>query len=242
MRVKYESSRAAQRAWSARPLAERKAIMVRFKELLSMPAHAEELAVRVTRETGRPITLSRGLMSVLPGRVQFFLDAIDGILAQQRTTPANSHLEQTLVWEPRGVVAHISAWNFPVLMGVDFLVPCLLCGCTTLYKPSELSPGACDLLVELFVEAGVPREAIGLCVGGGAVGEYVVEQPIDGMVFIGRCKWLVFSSLESMTRPLLIMSSSNLVANDFSAPMIIATATKSVCASRAYSARASCHV
>ena len=187
VRAKYESSRAAQRAWSARSLAERKAIVGRFKELLAAPAHAEELAMRVTRETGRPITLSRGLMSVLPGRVQFFLDAIDGILAPQpRTMPANSPFEQTLAWEPRGVVAHISAWNFPVLMGVDFLVPCLLSGCTTLYKPSELSPGACDLLVELFVEAGVPREALGLCIGDGAVGQWVVEQPIDGMVFIGR--------------------------------------------------------
>jgi acyl-CoA reductase-like NAD-dependent aldehyde dehydrogenase len=155
VKAKFERCRAAQKEWRRTSMAHRKSIISKVQELLCVPAHAEELARLVTLETGRPISLSRGLMSVIPSRVDYFLGATESIVAPEpHAIPAESPFTQTLTWEPRGVVAHISAWNFPILMGVDFLVPCLLSGCATLYKPSELSPSACHYLVDLFVQAG----------------------------------------------------------------------------------------
>ena len=114
VQAKYQACRGAQPLWSARPLSERKTIIARVRDLLALPEHAEELARRVSLETGRPISLSRGLMSVLPSRMDYFLSAIDAIVAPEpHATPADAPFSQCLTWEPRGVVAHISAWNFP---------------------------------------------------------------------------------------------------------------------------------
>ncbi len=86
-----------------------------MRDLIALPENAETLARTVSMETGRPISLSRGLMSVLPGRMDFFLRAIDELVAPESfAVPVDAPFSQRLAWEPRGVVAHISAVMKPI--------------------------------------------------------------------------------------------------------------------------------
>jgi acyl-CoA reductase-like NAD-dependent aldehyde dehydrogenase len=87
--------------------------------------------------------------------------------------------------EPLGVVAHIGAWNAPLLDACDFLVPCLLSGNGVMYKPSEYSTLSCLKLLELFYEAGVPRDILQCCLGGAGIGEAILSLPIAAVSFIG---------------------------------------------------------
>src|SRR5690606_32557405 len=86
---------------------------------------------------------------------------------------------------PLGVVANISAWNYPWFVGCNVIVPALLTGNTVLYKPSEFATLTGLEIGRLLHEAGVPRGVFTVLVGGGEVGAALLEQPRDGLFFPG---------------------------------------------------------
>lgn len=79
--------------------------------------------------------------------------------------------------KPKGVVAVITPWNFPFAVPLWMLGPSLVEGNTTVFKPSEDTPGVGQRIVELFVEAGFPAGTINLVHGEGTVGEALVRNP-----------------------------------------------------------------
>ena len=79
--VKAVRARAAQAAWGATPLAERKACIERFAA--AVRAELEPLAAIMTRETGKPIKMSRNELNGLMGRIDFFLSAVDASVATE---------------------------------------------------------------------------------------------------------------------------------------------------------------
>ena len=103
-------ARAAQPAWAARPLAERKACIERFREFVVRDL--ESLAGIMTRETGKPITMSRNELNGLLGRIDFFLAEVDTSTATETVLNEGGMTEQ-IQHIPLGVVANISAWNYP---------------------------------------------------------------------------------------------------------------------------------
>ncbi len=98
---------------------------------------------------------------------------------------AGGATEERIGWEPLGVVANISAWNYPYFVGSNVFVPALLTGNAVLYKPSELTTRTGLALGELWQQAGVPRDVFQVLVGGGAVGEALLAQPLDALFFTG---------------------------------------------------------
>jgi acyl-CoA reductase-like NAD-dependent aldehyde dehydrogenase len=71
---------------------------------------------------------------------------------------------------PLGVVANISAWNYPWFVGCNVIVPALLTGNAVLYKPSEYATMTGLEIARLLHEAGVPRDVMACLVGTGEVG------------------------------------------------------------------------
>ena len=69
--------------------------------------------------------------------------------------------------EPVGVVGAITPWNYPLLMAMWKLLPCIATGCTMVLKPSELAPLSCLLLGEMCAEAGLPAGALNVVSGLG---------------------------------------------------------------------------
>ena len=144
---KYARARAAQPAWAARPIEHRLAAIRRFKALVK--ERAAELAGTLTREMGKPIAQSRAELSALDERLEFFLEHTGRALAPEDVLDRKGMLER-ITHEPLGVIANVSAWNYPYFVGANVFVPALLAGNAVLYKPSELA--ALDERLEFFLE------------------------------------------------------------------------------------------
>ena len=84
-----------------------------------------------------------------------------------------------------GVMAVLGPFNFPAHLPNGHIVPALIAGNTVVFKPSERTPGTGDLLCQLWDRAGLPEGVLQIVHGGGDVGAWLVEQPIDGILFTG---------------------------------------------------------
>ncbi len=182
--AKVAAARAAQPGWAAVPLAERVAVIRRFRE--AVEAGRDELAATLTGETGKPIGQARNeLAGVLP-RIDFFCDEVVDVLGDEQVlTEPEQVLTEVIRHEPLGVVANISAWNYPWFVGSNVFVPALLCGNAVVYKPSEHATLTGLAIARLLHEAGVPADVFTTLVGAGDVGGALLEQPVDGVFFTG---------------------------------------------------------
>jgi predicted delta-1-pyrroline-5-carboxylate dehydrogenase group 2 len=91
-----------------------------------------------------------------------------------------------LHYRPRGVVAVIAPWNFPLAIPTGMTAAALATGNAACLKPAEQSPACALALVEALLAAGVPRAAIALLPGEGDVGAALVEHPgVHTIAFTG---------------------------------------------------------
>jgi acyl-CoA reductase-like NAD-dependent aldehyde dehydrogenase len=179
----YARSRAAQPAWAARPLDERIGVIERFRKLVDQ--RQARLAELLTADMAKPITQSRNeLAGVLP-RIDFFVEQVPRVLVPETVLDQGPDLREVVSNEPLGVVANISAWNYPWFVGSNVFVPALLTGNAVLYKPSELVPRTGGAITAMLHEAGVPDDVFTLVDGGPEAGASLVEQPVDGVFFTG---------------------------------------------------------
>ena len=179
---KYEGARAAQPAWQDTPFAERQGALQRFRQLVD--EQTESLAKNLTSEMGKPIRQARGEIQAFLGRIDFFLEHSENELSEERVLEEPG-LVEIIEHRPLGVVANISAWNYPYFVGGNVFVPALLTGNTVLYKPSELSSLTGLQIDRLLHEAGVPAACFVTIVGGREQGEALVDQDVDGLFFTG---------------------------------------------------------
>lgn len=180
--AKARAARMAQADWAALSLQERKACIVHFRD--GVVRDLEALAVTMTRETGKPIRMSRNELNGLLPRIDFFLKEIDRTIATE-TVFDEGGMKERIEHVPLGVVGNISAWNYPWFVGCNVILPALLTGNAVLYKPSELASLTGLEIARLLHQAGVPKDVFVPLVGGGDVGAALLEQPVDGIFFTG---------------------------------------------------------
>ena len=157
VRRKFQAARAAQPAWARRPVGDRLAAIAGFRERLI--AEHESLARTLTQEVGKPIRQARNELNGLTGRLDFFLAESRRALQDEKVhaDPAQK-IEERITHEPLGVVANISAWNYPYFVGSNVFVPALVAGNAVLYKPSEYATLTGLRIAELLHAAGVPDD------------------------------------------------------------------------------------
>lgn len=182
IRIKYEKARAAQKLWAATSLKERIACIARFNDFLVRDA--DRLAQDLTTEVGKPIGQSQGELRGGRGRSVYFVQNAEKYLAEEWMVTEGDTKEK-IAYEPLGVIANISAWNYPILVGFNVFIPALIGGNAVLYKPSEFSTLTGQNLVALLHEAGVPVDVIQPIVGGKEAGEALLDLPLDGYFFTG---------------------------------------------------------
>lgn len=183
-------ARHAQEKWAARPIAERCALLRRFRDLVF--ERREEIADIISRETGKP------RVEALFAEILFALDTADFLakrarkwLKAERVPNHNWALKSKRGWlasEPLGVVALITPWNYPFAIPVGQIVPALAAGNAILLKPSELTPWTGALIGELFERAGLPEGVLQVLQGGGEVGRAFVEAGPDKIFFTGSAE------------------------------------------------------
>ena len=179
---KAKQARAAQPAWARVSLAERQACIERFRS--AIVSELDELAAIMTRETGKPIGMSRNELNGLLGRIDFFIGQTGDATATETVFNEGGMTEQ-IEHVPLGVVANISAWNYPWFVGGNVFIPALLTGNAVLYKPSEFAAMTGQAIARLLHASGVPDDVFVALIGGGEVGAALLAQPIDGLFFTG---------------------------------------------------------
>ena len=175
-------ARGARPRWAATPLAGRSAAVRRFRALVV--ERTEALARTLTLEVGKPIAQARRELAGVLGRIDFFLEHVGPALADE-VVLADGTMEERITHEPLGVVALVSAWNYPWFVGSNVFIPALLTGNAVLYKPSELATLTGLAITGLLHEAGVPDDVFQAVVGGGAVGAALLEETVDAVCFTG---------------------------------------------------------
>ena len=179
---KYASALAAQKTWAVTPLKERIACLQRFRALVA--DRLEPLAKTLTAEMGKPIRQARNELNSLLPRIDFFCDSVAASTQHEaHMTEGDTH--EWITHEPLGVIANISAWNYPYFVGGNVFVPALLTGNAVLYKPSEFATLTGLAIGALLHQAGVPQHVFQVVVGSGAAGAALLEQPISGVFFSG---------------------------------------------------------
>jgi acyl-CoA reductase-like NAD-dependent aldehyde dehydrogenase len=182
---KFESAKKAQKNWAKVPLKERVACIAKFNEL--MLANADKIAADLTSEVGKPLDQAKGEINGGVGRSQYFVENSEKYLADEWAV-ADGGTKEKIVYEPLGVIANISAWNYPILVGVNVFIPALIGGNAVLYKPSEFSTLTGQNIAEMLWEAGVPEDVFQLVVGAKDAGEALLDLPLDGYFFTGSYK------------------------------------------------------
>ena len=179
---RVEKARRAQPEWARTPLETRKAALRSFAAIVDK--RKEELATLLTTEMGKPLRQSRHELIALQSRIKFFVENVGAAVADEVVHDERGWRER-ISYEPLGLVANISAWNYPYFVGSNVFVPALLAGNAVLYKPSEFATLTGLAITEAMHEAGVIPAAFAPAVGGGEVGRALMEQPLDAVFFTG---------------------------------------------------------
>ncbi len=179
-----DAARKAYESWRLVPAPRRGEILFKAAELLQK--RKQELGELVTREMGK--VLPEGLGDVQEAIDMAYYMAGEGRRLSGETVPSElPNKDCKSIRIPIGVFALITPWNFPAAIPAWKILPALICGNTVVFKPSSYTPVCAARLVEILVEAGMPKGVISLVHGTGEdVGEYLATHPkINGVSFTG---------------------------------------------------------
>lgn len=175
-------ARVAQKAWAARPPAERAAALRDFAAVVD--AHVGELAALEVANAGHPISAAEWEAGHVRDVLQYYSATPERLSGRQ--IPVAGGLDVTF-HEPIGVIGIITPWNFPMPIASWGFAPALAAGNAVLLKPAEWTPLTSIRLGELAVQAGLPPDLFQVLPGkGSVVGERFVTHPDVGkIVFTG---------------------------------------------------------
>ncbi|MCB0029265.1 MAG: aldehyde dehydrogenase family protein, partial [Anaerolineales bacterium] len=145
--------------WRQTTAYERAAILYRAYEL--MLARKAELAELMTKEQGKPLRTAQIEVQYGADFLLWFAEEAKRVYGE--TIPSNRANHRFLVqYQPVGVVAAITPWNYPISMITRKVAPALAAGCTVVLKPAEATPLCAMAVFKILVEAGVPDGVINL--------------------------------------------------------------------------------
>ena len=148
-----EAAYIAQKDWAKRTGKERAAILRKLHDL--MVANADDLAVILTMEMGKPLAEARGEILYGASYVEWFGE--EAKRAYGDMIPGHQRDKRIMVVkQPVGVVAAITPWNFPNAMLARKLAPALAAGCAMVAKPAAETPLSALALARLADQAGLP--------------------------------------------------------------------------------------
>jgi (Z)-2-((N-methylformamido)methylene)-5-hydroxybutyrolactone dehydrogenase len=179
-----EAAHRAFPAWSKLLAKERSKILRRWYELIV--EHADELALLLTKEQGKPLAEAKGEILYGAAYVELFAEEAKRVYGE--TIPTHKPDARVVIMrQPIGVVAAITPWNSPVLLMSWKVAPALAAGCTVVVKPAEQAPASTLEFAELVEEAGFPPGVFNVVTGDGPeAGAPLVAHPgVDKVAFTG---------------------------------------------------------
>jgi succinate-semialdehyde dehydrogenase/glutarate-semialdehyde dehydrogenase len=179
-----EAASTAWKAWRRKTAKERGAILRKWSDL--MLANADDLALIMTAEQGKPLTESKGEIIYAASFIDWFAE--EGKRIYGDTIPSPSPSSRLVVTrEPIGVCAAITPWNFPAAMITRKVGPALAAGCTMVLRPADLTPFSALALAVLAEQAGVPGGVFSIVTGSSREigGEMTSNPTVRKLTFTG---------------------------------------------------------
>ncbi|NKB35966.1 MAG: aldehyde dehydrogenase family protein [Gammaproteobacteria bacterium] len=198
-----------EKSWRDMPLIQRKMSLARLAELLMK--HQEELALMDSLEVGKPISAALMEVQIASGFFSYYAEAIDKLYGY--SAPTDSDALELQTHRPRGIVAALTPWNFPVINVALKAAPALAAGNCVVLKPSEYSVLSALRIAELALEAGIPQGVFNVVTGAGKTGKILVEHDdINMLTFTGSTmtgKHIMRAIGESAIKPMLLECGGN---------------------------------
>jgi len=152
-RAALDAAAAAQADWAQTPPRERGEVLRRAYERLN--ERAEDLALLMTLEMGKPLTEAKGEVTYAAEFFRWFAEEAVRIDGRWSRNPAGAGRLLTMR-QPVGPCLLITPWNFPIAMGTRKIGPAIAAGCTMVVKPAQLTPLSMLLLADILREVGLP--------------------------------------------------------------------------------------
>jgi succinate-semialdehyde dehydrogenase / glutarate-semialdehyde dehydrogenase len=193
---------AAQPDWAATSPRERGEIL--RKAYLEITARAEDFALLMTLEMGKPLAEARGEVTYGAEFFRWFAEEAVRISGRWSTAPNGATRLMTMK-QPVGPTLMITPWNFPLAMGTRKIGPALAAGCTMVVKPAKQTPLTMLALVELLTDCGVPAGVVNVLTTSrtGEVIEPIIRDP--------RLRKLTFTGSTPVGRKLIEQSAEQLL-------------------------------
>jgi succinate-semialdehyde dehydrogenase / glutarate-semialdehyde dehydrogenase len=210
-----EAAHRAQVSWRAMLAKERATILRKVNDL--MLENAEDLAVIMTAEQGKPLAESKGEIAYAASFIEWFAEEAKRIYGD--TIPQNAKGRRIIVLkEPIGVFAAITPWNFPAAMITRKAGPGWAAGCTGVIRPASQTPFSALALAVLAERAGMPPGVCNVITGpSGETGAELTSNPlVRKLTFTGSTE--VGAKLLAQCAPTIKKTSMELGGN---APFIV---------------------
>ena len=189
-----EAAKVAFPGWSHTPVKERQEILARWLEI--MLDERDELARLVSMEGGKPVN-EAGLVDVFPGleSLAYYSKHLDEMLAFRKVKPSQilfGHWRAGYRFDPLGVLAVITPWNYPVTIPMGEIVPAVGAGNTVVFKPASATTLIGLKLGDMARRAGLPPGVLNTVALPGSATDAVLDHPdvakvlFTGSVEIGR--------------------------------------------------------
>lgn len=197
------------------PAAQRASMLRAIAADLQEASSREQIAVLISKETGKRISESRAEVDLSARFFSWFAALID--TRHYKTWKVIPGIDHSVTQRPLGIVAVLTPWNFPVSIPARKIAPALAAGCAVLFKPSEVAPGSALRFAEI-VEAHVPAGVINTVLGEPAsvVEPWLTHPSVRGLTFTGSTR--VGKILAAQTAPSFIRCVFELGGN---APFIV---------------------
>jgi aldehyde dehydrogenase (NAD+) len=162
----------------------RRETLVRFADLIV--EHGDALMACLIDEIGTPISLKGGHIGSAADFIYWFADQCLRDRMRHLGPSASGGGTSMIAYRPVGVVAAISAFNYPILISASKLGAALAAGCTAVLLSSPQAPLAVSMLGDLVRKAGFPPGVVNILAGGAEVGRALTEhEGVDKVTFTG---------------------------------------------------------
>lgn len=178
------AAQAAFPGWSGTPVTKRAQLMFRFRDLID--AHLEELTVLVAKELGKNVEEARGdVLKAL--EVVEIACGIAGLMKGESLMNVSEAHDTVMYREPVGVFAGIAPFNFPAMIPYGWMIPlCIAAGNTFVLKAASLTPLTSFRMLELLIEAGLPKGVVNIVTCSRKEAELLLTHPaVRGVTFVG---------------------------------------------------------
>ena len=183
LQLAIDSAKAAFPAWRNTPAAKRAQVMFRFKQLLEQ--HEASIAQLISEEHGKTLEDAAGELKRGIENVEFACSAPE-ILKGEYSRNVGPNIDAWSDFQPIGVVAGITPFNFPAMVPLWMYPLAIVCGNCFILKPSERDPSSTLYIAELLHEAGLPKGVLNVVHGDKEAVDGLIEAPeVKALSFVG---------------------------------------------------------